>query len=134
MKVEIANLDGTFPITLGDDAIRWYISGYLPKSKWESKIVRRTRASHVAIYPRYNEEWEISFRVASVHASYDDASFWYHDHPAMVPYQGILTVTNRRTTRYFPDATKVSITPIGELLGVTVEFEYRFIASKNVKA
>ena len=134
MQITIANSNGTEPQVLGDDApetgLAWYIRDYKAVPTYDVRVSKRTRATNVTIWPRYNEQWAISFTVHTAFDDYADAIAYYHDHADTVPYQGVLTVTDHGTARAFPDAAKQTIIPV-KLTGVSIDFDYRFLASIN---
>ena len=126
-------LNKLFDMDPGSSSDGYYANGtgYYVLAGW-ANLTPPVVPTKVTIWPRYNEQWDLTFRIARTFADYDSAAAWYHDHATSLPSQGILTVTNYNTVRIFPDAAKMSLTPVGELLGVSVEFDYHFVSSQNL--
>lgn len=115
--------------TLGDDAARWFISGWAPQAVAQVQTSRPVRAASVTKYPRDNVESVMPFTVSRGHGSRAAALLHAAREMSEKPkLKGDVTVSEFGGTGgnvKLTNAVIAAVNVVGEISGVETVLQYR---------
>jgi hypothetical protein len=132
MKITVTPTGGK-PLVLGDDSIKWAISGFAPDQERNVQIGAGTRAPYIECLGRDNRRNQITFRVDRTHSDYAAATIYAMTHHDEVPIIGLVEISQQFSggiKRLWYANAGISNVRCDLLDGVTTVFSYTITAGQ----